>query len=580
MNRIEKFASELKSYAQKYELKNIYNQIETVKKKDDFNVSVAFLGEFSSGKSTLINALIGKKLLPAMAKPTTKNIIRIIPKKDIENPKFFLEAEDGLQEIEPFEFQEFALGKKKGNTIIEIPSSEELPEGFTFIDTPGISSLDKTDIDITFGCLPFIDGAVICQDVNFGGFTNSVIKFLKDNLPEELREKFIFAITKVDTKPKSEVQQIRENAIETLKKEIGYQDAEKRVAICSPLKFLETNDLTFMEDFNKVFKEMIINKKSELVEYRKKKILQDIADTLINSLRTMKDNSNLDLSDIESKIEKTNQKISQLQEQKEKLNEKLQLLKEKLQDKYERILVSKISRFKGITSREEAEELLNQIFTELQEVTQKSIERFLKLNLSSQEIRIPELHREIESSLEQILSIAESIKTALRTLLVVALPGEGEIDILQAIAGYLISEAIDESKSGKNSQDKKNKNPSESKGGSRVKNFFKGLGNLLYKLDVPGKLVDYGVKQFIDSKLRGEFPQMARIMAAGIVEEIEEILEESFERIDEDLRVYENSLSKLHKERLKKLDEFQDFISEIKKDMEKIANIKEKIDAV
>ncbi len=578
MANLANYIKKVKFFSDKYEINQISEEISKLAGSKDINVSVAFLGEFSSGKSTLINALLGRKLLPAMAKPTTKNIIKVIPKKDIDTLKFYVETEDGIQEIEPVEFREYALGEKKGNTIIEVPVSELLQEGFIFIDTPGISSLDKTDTDITFGYLPFIDGAVICQDINFGGFTGSVIKFLKENLPEELKDKFIFALTKADTKPKNEVEKIKESAVATLKEEIGYQDAEKRVAACSPLRFLDTGEETALSEFKQALKEIIVDRKAELNKHRKKKILIELTSNLVESLKNIKESSSLNLDDINQKIKLSEERIYKLKKQKEQLRDKLILLTDKLTNKYERILISKIPALKELSSQEEASQILEQTSKELQAVTERSIERFLKTNFS-ENITIPELQSEIERSISQILAISDTIKTILRMLLMVALPGGGEIDFIQAGLGYLLSEAVDSNK--ENEQKKsKDKSKSSDKTESKGKKALGIIGSIVQKLDVPGKLVDFGAKHLIENKLKGKFPQIARDLALNITEELEEILEEKFQDIDDELKRKIEELNKLKKEKNKKEEEFRNFLKELDSDISNLKSLMEEIDAV
>ena len=578
MANLANYIKKVKFFSDKYEINQISEEISKLAGSKDINVSVAFLGEFSSGKSTLINALLGRKLLPAMAKPTTKNIIKVIPKKDIDTLKFYVETEDGIQEIEPVEFREYALGEKKGNTIIEVPVSELLQEGFIFIDTPGISSLDKTDTDITFGYLPFIDGAVICQDINFGGFTGSVIKFLKENLPEELKDKFIFALTKADTKPKNEVEKIKESAVATLKEEIGYQDAEKRVAACSPLRFLDTGEETALSEFKQALKEIIVDRKAELNKHRKKKILIELTSNLVESLKNIKESSSLNLDDINQKIKLSEERIYKLKKQKEQLRDKLILLTDKLTNKYERILISKIPALKELSSQEEASQILEQTSKELQAVTERSIERFLKTNFS-ENITIPELQSEIERSISQILAISDTIKTILRMLLMVALPGGGEIDFIQAGLGYLLSEAVDSNK--ENEQKKsKDKTKSSDKTESKGKKALGIIGSIVQKLDVPGKLVDFGAKHLIENKLKGKFPQIARDLALNITEELEEILEEKFQDIDDELKRQVEELNKLKKEKNKKEEEFRNFLKELDSDISNLKSLMEEIDAV
>jgi predicted GTPase len=45
---------------------------------DDANLRIVIFGEFSRGKSTLINALLGRAVLPAKLIPTTGHITRIV----------------------------------------------------------------------------------------------------------------------------------------------------------------------------------------------------------------------------------------------------------------------------------------------------------------------------------------------------------------------------------------------------------------------------------------------------------------------------------------------------------------------
>lgn len=556
-NDINTYINELKNYCTKYELNNINEKLNELQ-NSELNVSIAFLGEFSSGKSTLINALIGQELLPSMAEPTTKNIIKIIPKKGINEIKFYLETDDSIEEIEPTDFQEYAFGEKKGNTIIEVPASEKLPEGFIFIDTPGISSLDKTDADITFGYLPFIDGAVICQDINFGGFTNSVIKFLKENIPDDLRNKFIFALTKSDTKPESEVKKIKENAINTLK-EVGYKDAENRVAVCSPLKYLETKDEKYLKKFKDILKSQIISKKSELEKYRKKKKLEDIANSLIEGLVNLKSNSSLDLSDIDKEIEETEKKIEQLKKKRQIISDRLLELKDSLRSKYEKALMSKIPDFKEVSDKEKISEIVQSLSSELQAITEKRIRRFLKSNFSteSEEITLPEINREIERSINRILAIAETIKLAITMGIFTALPGGGIYDVIQAGGGWVFKKVL------------KSKNGVAGK----FSKFFK-------EIDLPGKVIDFGAKKLIESKLRGKFPQLAEDLSEAVIEELREILEETFNEIDDEMRNYTETMITLRKEKLQKYNEFKNFLSELEGDIKILEAMKEDIRAI
>ncbi|MCB1659184.1 MAG: dynamin family protein, partial [Pseudomonadales bacterium] len=147
---------------------------------EDKTLLIGVLGEFSSGKSSLINAMLGQATLLAFEKPTTAAIVEIAPQNNITSNATFIRQPDGqLTAISPNEFDEFVLkGEKNLVGVLNVPSSKILVEGYRIVDTPGIVSLEDTHEDITFGYLPFLDGAIVCQDINKGGLTQSLKDFL------------------------------------------------------------------------------------------------------------------------------------------------------------------------------------------------------------------------------------------------------------------------------------------------------------------------------------------------------------------------------------------------------------------
>lgn len=101
---------------------------------------------------------------------------------------------------------------------------------FVFIDTPGVSSLDKSDFDITFGYLPRLECAIICQDINQGGLTKSVIDFISQNL--DIKNNLIFCLTKSDLKPQNTRENIKNSVIEQLK-DLNIENLEDKIVFTS-----------------------------------------------------------------------------------------------------------------------------------------------------------------------------------------------------------------------------------------------------------------------------------------------------------------------------------------------------------
>ena len=100
------------------------------------------IGNFNAGKSTLINALLGKRLLPAMLKPTTGAVIRIVWGEEDRTTVRFL---DGRMKTAPGPalLDEYAVIGAVGNTElvedIQVETDAELlRSGLMIVDVPGM----------------------------------------------------------------------------------------------------------------------------------------------------------------------------------------------------------------------------------------------------------------------------------------------------------------------------------------------------------------------------------------------------------------------------------------------------------
>jgi len=189
----------LKQIAEKYKFVELATDLADL--EADPSLRIGFLGEFSSGKSTLINALAQQpELLPVDLQPTTARICEIVAIEGASEPTFYRIGDEGQQTpIDRGTFTDIAYGHLEGKTLCEIPPVKGLPPGFAFVDTPGLGSLNQAHADITRGILPFLVAAVICIDVSKGGLNQNAIDFLNGPGVRHLSHRFIFALTKADT---------------------------------------------------------------------------------------------------------------------------------------------------------------------------------------------------------------------------------------------------------------------------------------------------------------------------------------------------------------------------------------------
>jgi hypothetical protein len=125
---------------------------------------IAFVGEFSSGKTTIVNAFIGEDLLPTKLEPTTARITYI---SYGDAPAIYLCHKDGRHEAVEYS-KSLIKNLIASNTeaVADIESidllypSPALKGGIRFIDTPGTNDPDMQRVAITYRLLPEVDAVV------------------------------------------------------------------------------------------------------------------------------------------------------------------------------------------------------------------------------------------------------------------------------------------------------------------------------------------------------------------------------------------------------------------------------------
>ncbi|MFZ0640692.1 MAG: dynamin family protein [Candidatus Acidiferrales bacterium] len=139
---------------------------------EDKSFEIAVFGRVSSGKSSLLNGILGADLLPVGVTPITAVPTRIKYAAAPSLAVWF--AERSPQSFEVARLAEFAAeqqnpGNKKHVTriVLELPA-ERLRDGVTFVDTPGLGSLATSGAAETLAYLPRCDLGVVLID---GGTT-------------------------------------------------------------------------------------------------------------------------------------------------------------------------------------------------------------------------------------------------------------------------------------------------------------------------------------------------------------------------------------------------------------------------
>lgn len=135
---------------------------------EDHNLEVAFFGRVSSGKSSLLNALLETDVLPVGVNPITA-----VPTKLRYGSKLRVEVTYGSGRSELIAVEQLAdVVTERGNpgnlrnvvkTLVDVPSSR-LQKGIVLVDTPGLGSLAKKGAAETLAYLPACDLALLLID--------------------------------------------------------------------------------------------------------------------------------------------------------------------------------------------------------------------------------------------------------------------------------------------------------------------------------------------------------------------------------------------------------------------------------
>lgn len=402
--------------------------------QEPFPLKIGVLGDFNAGKSTLINAMIGKKLLPAMDRPTTSSITEIVAKDGLSSTRYTCKTRSGaLLELSALEFSEIATGQKEGYLIVEVPSQGMLQKGYCLIDTPGLSSHHQEHTDITFGHLPFLDGVIICQDINKGGFTDSILQFLQKPELMEMSEGFLFLFTRADQKPPEAAEKIRQQGITTLAKVFPKTSLplEKRVITLSPLQLLQTGDEKALAPFKEAFQYCFLERKSLLWKQRQEKELQCLRDELLFLLREQRQALQYTRPDLEQKRGDIEQEKLRLYREQHQEEERLQRLESEVSRALSQLVEQFVPRYQ-IASNEELPHLTEELAFEIDRILREKLQRHLD------DFQLPSFHHVgiplqiMSQQSHQVRDVASMLTTAVITA---ALSGGGSLALNAAEAG-------------------------------------------------------------------------------------------------------------------------------------------------
>jgi GTP-binding protein EngB required for normal cell division len=133
-------------------------------------VDVAVLGQFKAGKSSFLNGLIGRDVLPVNVLPATAVITRI--GHGPAERAFARHLAGRIEEIPLEDLSEFVTEQRNPGNLkevsivdVDLPALEDF-RGMRFVDTPGLGSVFAHNTKVSMEWLPRVGGALVAVSVN------------------------------------------------------------------------------------------------------------------------------------------------------------------------------------------------------------------------------------------------------------------------------------------------------------------------------------------------------------------------------------------------------------------------------
>lgn len=264
-------------------------------------ITLPLVGEFSAGKTSLLNALTDTKALETAVLPTTATLFEVhfgCPTAYAE----VLSANGETQRVNDIaSLKNSQLGSAQLVTVFDT-STRVSPE-IVLVDTPGLSAPDPRHRQVLTEFLPKADAILLVSDIN-QQLTRSLANFCRDM---KLANKSIYMVlTKCDSKTPDERKAARDYIL--AQRELGFADV-----VCVSGVTGEVDELM------KVFKEISAKKQEILAKAdtaRLAQIKQELETTLEEQLTALEsiDNCKAALAEEERKLKQLQNAINRLTE--------------------------------------------------------------------------------------------------------------------------------------------------------------------------------------------------------------------------------------------------------------------------
>lgn len=211
-------------YAQKGDENTVKNIQVQKKNLEENKFSIVVVGEFSAGKSTLLNAMMGRRMLPSFTQETTATVNFLRGKNEAPNNEpGIVYYNDGSHEVLPdteletIEKFVSTKGEDVASTVNHLDvylDSEFLKDGVMLVDSPGLNGVAEGHKEITENQIKQSNASIFMFDATRPGSKTDFDTL--GNLRENVNKIFIL-LNKVDMIKEDEGETV-DSVIEGVKK--------------------------------------------------------------------------------------------------------------------------------------------------------------------------------------------------------------------------------------------------------------------------------------------------------------------------------------------------------------------------
>ncbi|MEM5810238.1 MAG: dynamin family protein [Candidatus Aenigmatarchaeota archaeon] len=504
-------------------------------------LTLPLIGEFSSGKSSLVNSLLGKEVVAVDVLPTTFTVNEIYFSSDADRIEIYsdgkmVERIDELRKVD-FKFD-------SGDILVKIyTTSDILPAGVKIVDLPGLSSTIERHNKVLVDYITKADAVLLVVDSNQATVTLTTKNFLEfTNL---FKHEIYLVYTKSD-----------------LKSEFERAELFNYAATKMPVKPEKIIFTSAKENYLSEFIELInsINdRKADILFKNAVNDFRNICNVVVEIINNNINLSKLDVKEIEDELKKLNEQIDLLESE---LRNRINSFEDRLYNLNKETVRNFEERLQRYSGR------LATIAFENPDSLENAFDNFVKtsivevLDSYSQKLNV-----EVGALSKEIQGIAESVDIGVTSTI------KGRIQWITNIVLVLLVDIL-------------------APGGILQAVVYTLIGNFARKIGLLGNIIDRVIepiknlvtelvkrltRSYVETKINEAIKEVVREFENILVNESRNIAEriksEIYKEFEASKSEILNSIIVLQDQKRKKVDEFNAYLNSLKDKRDKIIEI-------